>query len=376
MENKKPALVWENVLFFTVTALLGFVAAPLWWWFHGFSLWTWIAAAVFWVLSGMSITAGYHRLWSHRSFKAAEPLRWLFAIFGAQSLQNSILVWAARHRIHHRHVDDPTRDPYSITAGFWHAHMGWMIRKWPTSEVDLSLVQDLLRDPVVVWQHRWYWPLAWTMNLGLPLLLGWLVGDIVGMLLLAGAFRLAFSQHSTFFINSLAHTLGRRNHSLANTARDSSIVALLTWGEGYHNFHHAFQSDYRNGVHWWQFDPGKWLIATGAWMGLTRDLRRIPRFRIRRARLQVRFQQLRSKLDARPQAHGWLEALEQEYAQFKATIAQWQAVQAERMAAGKAALKDRWQRVELATRYRELEYRLKLQTRRLAVLGRALAEPA
>lgn len=371
MKKQKPALVYSNLVFFIVSGVLGFVAAPLWGLFFGFSSWTWAVAGIFWVFSGMSITAGYHRLWSHRTYKAAWPLRVFFAVFGAQSLQNSILVWAARHRVHHRYVDDAERDPYSITSGFWHAHMGWMTRHWPTSKIDFDQVRDLQRDPVVMWQHRFYWPLAWFMNLGLPLLLGWLVGDVIGMFLLAGAFRLAFSQHCTFFINSLAHTLGRRRYSLENTARDSGIVALLTWGEGYHNFHHAFQFDYRNGIRWWQFDPGKWVISAAALLGQAHDLRRIPAFKIRRAKLQVLFRELRKDWDGKPESKSWVATLEKEYTQFKETIAQWQAVQAERVAAGKAALNDKWHRTELSTRYRELEYRLKMQARRLVTLRQA-----
>lgn len=373
MTQGKPALARENVVFFIGIALLGFVAAPLWGLMYGFSGWTWLFAGIFWVFSGMSITAGYHRLWSHRTYNAAWPLRLFFAIFGAQSLQNSILIWAARHRVHHRHVDDVERDPHSIKTGFWHAHIGWMLRDWPTSRIDFDQVRDLERDPIVMWQHRVYWPLTWFMNLGLPILLGWLIGDIVGMVLLAGAFRLAFSQHCTFFINSLAHTLGKRKHNLDNTARDSGVVALLTWGEGYHNFHHAFQGDYRNGIRWWQFDPGKWLIAASSWLGLAQDLRRTPRFKIRRARLQVQFRELKERLSGDPVAMNWAETLDHEYQQFKDTVAQWQAVQAERVAAGKAALRDRWRRIELSTRYRELEYRLKMQARRLATLRRAAA---
>lgn len=373
MSHTKPRLVTENVTFFVLIVLLGLVAAPLWWFFQGFSAWTWLAAGVFWVVSGLSITAGYHRLWSHRTYRAGKPLRVFFAIFGAQSLQNSILVWAARHRVHHRHVDDVERDPHSIRRGFWHAHMGWMLRHWPTSKIDYEVVRDLKRDPVVMWQHRWYWPLTWFMNLGLPLILGWLVGDIVGMVLLAGAFRLAFSQQCTFFINSLAHTLGRRHYSIDNSARDSGVVALLTWGEGYHNFHHAFQTDYRNGIRWWQFDPGKWLIRSAAWLGLAGGLRRTPAFKVRRARLQVEFRELQERLAGNPAAMNWADTLDREYRQFCETVAQWQAVQADRFAAGKAALRDRWCRTELATRYRELEYRLKMQARRLATLRRVAA---
>jgi stearoyl-CoA desaturase (Delta-9 desaturase) len=136
--------------------------------------------------------------------------------------------------------------------------------------------------------------MVWLLNLGVPVALGLVFGDVLGMVLLAGAFRLAFSQHCTFFINSLAHTWGKRTYSDENTARDNGVIALLTWGEGYHNFHHAFQADYRNGLRWWQFDPGKWLIAFSSWIGLAYDLKRTPQFKIQRARLQMQFRLLRN----------------------------------------------------------------------------------
>ncbi len=372
MTENKPPLVVSNVIFFIAINLLGFVAAPLWGLYHGFSGWSWLACGVLLVLSGLSITAGYHRLWSHRTYRAAWPLRVFLAVFGTFSLQNSILIWAARHRIHHRYVDDVERDPHSIKTGFWHAHIGWMVRPWPTSQVDFSQVRDLERDPVVMWQHRHYWSLVWLFNLGVPVALGFLAGDVVGMVLLAGAFRLAFSQHCTFFINSLAHTWGKRTYSDANTARDNGVIALLTWGEGYHNFHHAFQTDYRNGLRWWHFDPGKWLIAVCSWLGLASELKRTPKFKIQRARLQLQFRELRERLStADESAETWRQILDREYQQFKETVSQWQAVQAERVSAGTEILRNRWRRTDLRTRYKELEFRLKMQAQRLASLQQA-----
>ena len=372
MSERKPPIVKSNVTFFIAINLLGLVIAPIYGLVYGFNAAAWIVCAILLVASGMSITAGYHRLWSHRTYKAAWPLRLALAFFGTFSLQNSILVWAARHRVHHRHVDDVDQDPHSIKTGFWHAHMGWMVRDWPTSKIDFDQVKDLQQDPIVIWQHRYYWPAVWLLNLGVPVALGLVFGDVLGMVLLAGAFRLAFSQHCTFFINSLAHTWGRRTYSDENTARDNGIIALLTWGEGYHNFHHAFQADYRNGLRWWQFDPGKWMIACCSWLGLARELKRTPKFKIQRARLLMQFRELRQRLEnADESALTWRETVDREYQQFKETVAQWQAVQAERVAAGADALRDRWRKTELRTRYKELEYRLKMQHRRLVTMQQA-----
>ncbi len=373
--TRKPPLVKSSAIFFGLTNLAAITIVPYWGIVHGYSAEAWIAAAILLTLGGMSITTGYHRLWSHRTFKAAWPVRLMLAFFGGMALQNSIYVWAARHRIHHRHVDDVERDPHSIRTGFWHAHIGWMLRNWPTSEVDFSQVRDLEKDPIVMWQHRLYWPLVWTSNLGIPLLLGWITGDWIGMFLLAGVLRLVASHHFTFFINSLAHTWGRRPYSEDNTAVDNGAIALLTWGEGYHNYHHAFQADYRNGIRWWQYDPSKWLINTLAWCGLVTDRKRVPSFRIRRARLVMEFARLQRRIEQGAPST-WRERLDHELGQFRDTIGQWQAVQRRRVEAGADALKDRWSRTEMHTRVKELEYRLKMQQKRLRALTRSLEPQA
>jgi stearoyl-CoA desaturase (Delta-9 desaturase) len=372
MAEPKPPVEWGNAIFFASTNLAAFTLVPLWGMTQGYSGAAWFFFAAFLVLGGMSITVGYHRLWAHHTFKARAPLRLLLAIFGAMALQNSILNWAARHRVHHRYVDDVSRDPHSIKRGFWHAHIGWMLREWPTTQADYSRVKDLEKDRIVMWQHRHYWTLVWATNLGLPLVLGLLLGDVIGMLLLAGVLRLVLSHHFTFFINSLAHMWGARPYSDQNTAVDNGMVALLTWGEGYHNYHHAFQADYRNGVQWWQYDPSKWLINLCAWTGLVYDRRRTPAFKIQRARLQMDLLRL-SKLAEEGAVQGsWREAIEREYQRFRETVSQWQEVQARKVRAGKEAMNDRWLRTELRTSLKELEYRLKMQRRRLRALTAAL----
>lgn len=374
MITSKPPLAKANVIYFVTVHLLALVAAPIWAVQVGFSSWAWLTAGVIWLFSGLSITAGYHRLWSHRSYRAAWPLKLFFVIFGAFSLQNSVLVWCARHRVHHRFVDDVERDPHSIRTGFWHAHIGWMLRHWSTSDVDFEQVWDLERDPLLKWQHRYYWPLTWSLNLGVPVMMGLLVGDVIGMVLVAGAVRLVFSQHCTFFINSLAHNWGKRNYNDDNTARDNGWLALMTWGEGYHNFHHAFQADYRNGTRWWQFDPGKWLIASCSIVGLAGNLKRTPTFKIRRARVQMQFRKLEIQLASSDAAQTWARAMEREYQQFKDIVSKWHAIQAERVQAGTTALRERWQNHSFGTRVRELDRRLKAQAGRLATLQEDLTD--
>ena len=114
---------------------------------------------------------------------------------------------------------------------------------------------------MLAFQHRFYLPLALATNFGIPLLAGWAIGDVWGTFILAGVLRLVVSHHVTFFINSLAHMWGSRPYTEENTARDNPVLAFFTYGEGYHNYHHIFAHDYRNGVRWWQWDPTKWLIA-------------------------------------------------------------------------------------------------------------------
>src|SRR5204862_402779 len=152
------------------------------------------------------------------------------------------------------------------------------------------------RDSLLAFQHRYDVPLAVALNIGLPLLLGILSHDVWGMLILAGVLRLVWSHHITFFINSLAHMWGSRPYTDENTARDNPVIAVVTYGEGYHNFHHIFAHDYRNGVRWWQWDLTKWLIAGLQVVGLTRRLKRTPVFQIQRALLAMPFTRARQCL--------------------------------------------------------------------------------
>jgi stearoyl-CoA desaturase (delta-9 desaturase) len=350
--------------------LVAITIVPWYGFTHGFSGTAWILFAVFLVLNGMGIGSGYHRLWSHRTYQAHWLLRIFLAIAGGASLQNSILVWCSRHRLHHRYVDDNDRDPYSIGRGFWFAHIGWMLRNYPSSKIDLGNVQDLQKDPVAYWQHRLYWPLVAVTNIGIPMLAGWLTGEFWGVFLLAGVFRLVVNHHVTFFINSLAHMWGKRPYSDSHSARDNWLLSIVTYGEGYHNYHHEFQADYRNGIRWWQFDLNKWFIATCAGLGLAWDLKRAPRFKVLQARLNMEFRRARERLQMNNEgSKRWAELLEREYAQFSETLKQWQVLQLERVRVGKQKLARRWETNALRTRFRELEYSLKMQRKRLALMA-------
>ena len=367
-KTEKAEINWPVTLVLGGTFLAAITIVPWYGFVYGFSGWAWFFFAIFLVAGGIGIGSGYHRLWSHRAYEAHWIMRLYLAIVGGMTIQNSILVWCIRHRFHHRYVDDNDRDPYSIGRGFWFAHVGWMLKDYESGKLDWSVVPDLERDSIVAWQHKYYWPLVLITNIALPLLLGWMVGDILGVFLLAGILRLVVSHHVTFFINSLAHMWGSRPYTDENTARDNWFLAIVTYGEGYHNFHHLFQSDYRNGIRWWQYDINKWFIKTCSWLGLASNLKRTSDFRIQRARLTMVFKQAQAKIDVSTENPRWRELFETEYAQFKSTIAEWQQLQMERVQQSRQKLADAIDQSSLTARYRELERELKMQRKRVTML--------
>jgi stearoyl-CoA desaturase (delta-9 desaturase) len=274
-------LDWLNILFLTAVHLLG-VAGFAWMAFVQFSWWT-VGLAVLWfAFCGVGITGGYHRLFSHPTYKAVWPIRLFYLLFGSAAVQNSALKWSADHRRHHGKVDTE-EDPYNIRAGFWWAHIGWVFFKYPEAP-SFKNVKDLEADPLVRFQHKFYMPLAVVFGVIVPISIGLLWGDPIGALLVAGFTRLMLQYHATFAVNSFAHYIGNQPYTTKNSARDSFITAIITLGEGYHNFHHRFQNDYRNGVRAWQLDPTKWWVWTLSLVGLTWDLQRTAPETIRSAR--------------------------------------------------------------------------------------------
>jgi stearoyl-CoA desaturase (delta-9 desaturase) len=372
-----PPISWLPLLVIGITNLLAITVVPWYGLTHGFSADAWIWFAVFMIGCGMGITAGYHRLWSHRTYNAHWSVRVVLMLFGTMALQNSILVWSSNHRVHHNDVDDDDKDPYSAGRGLWFSHVGWMLRKYPAAQTDLSNVRDLQKDPIVAFQHRFYLPLVLAMNVGLPALVGWLVGDFWGVFWLAGLLRLVLSLHVTWFINSLAHYWGNQPYTDKNSARDNPWLAFVTYGEGYHNFHHLYASDYRNGVRWWQWDPTKWLIAGLSHVGLTSNLKRMPEITIQQARLEMQFQRLEQGL-ANPKRHIIdLEKLKAQLAHeaeaFRNTLAEWAKVRDAWYADKRQRLAEGWEKVHFRAHSREVIYRLRMQNRRLRVMSAQLA---
>ena len=249
------------------------VGLPTYAYFYDYSWLAWTMFGLLYIVTGLGITVGYHRLLAHRSFTCPDWVKGAFLIAGGWALQNSGLKWAADHIRHHARCDQE-EDPYNAQLGFWYSHCGWLF--WKDPHKDDKYATKLKQDPVVVWQNRYYIPIVLS-GLALPFVVGFVYGGWIeglGCFLLAGVGRTFFVLNSTFCINSICHLWGGQPHGDSDSSRDSWWVSLITFGEGYHNYHHMYQSDYRNGPKWYNFDPSKWLIYGLSRVGLASSLRR------------------------------------------------------------------------------------------------------
>jgi stearoyl-CoA desaturase (delta-9 desaturase) len=228
----------------------------------------------------MAVTMGYHRLFAHRTYETSSAVRFFLLLFGAATFQESALKWASQHRQHHLFTDTE-HDPYGVNMGFWHAHIGWILF-W-RHRVNYDNVKDLRKSRLVAHQHDHHaW---WSVGGGfvLPMLIAWWIGHPLGGFIMAVCLRLIIVLHSTFCVNSFAHTFGKKTYDHAQSAGDTWLNALLTNGEGFHNYHHRFPVDYRNGVRWYHWDPSKWCIYLMSKIGLAWDLRKVSDRRIAEA---------------------------------------------------------------------------------------------
>src|SRR4051812_25146405 len=228
---------WTNTLFFALTPLVAVVGTWLYVRHAGVAVGDLVTFAVMLLLSNVAVIPGYHRYFSHRSFRASRPLEIFFLLVGPMTFHTSVLCWASEHRDHHKFVDTP-KDPYNIRGGFWWAHLGWIAHGRTRAQFDN--VPDLLRDPLVRWQHRHWTALAIAGSFALPTLIGLAFGRPLGGFLWGGFVRLVIFDHCTFLINSAAHIYGKQPWKADETARDSWWLDFFTFGEGHHNFHHAF----------------------------------------------------------------------------------------------------------------------------------------
>lgn len=254
--QKKEAEGWyANGAFVIATHLLALYALI----FHRPATQTIWLTFILWQLASLGITMGYHRLWSHRAYEARLPLRVVLGVMGTLGFQGSIKWWVLRHRLHHRFTDT-NEDPYASNRGFWFSHILWIFQKPRYTKMKSIDASDLVADPVVRYQHRYFVPLALFFGFILPTVLGSLWNDALGGFLYGGIICRIISWHGTFSINSFAHWTGEQLYSNEISARGNLLLAVITGGEGYHNFHHEFPKDYRNGYRFFDYDPTKWSI--------------------------------------------------------------------------------------------------------------------
>ncbi len=238
---------------------------------------------ILYVVTTYGLTMGFHRLFTHKSFKCIKPVRAGLCIAGSMAAQGSVVFWVAHHRKHHMHSDEED-DPHSphfagggvkgILLGWWHSHVGWMFDNEPINY--FRLAPDLLRDPVVMAVTRRYftWVIVGIILPGVVSALvtqSWL-GLLTGMLW-GGLVRIFFVHHTTWSINSVCHMFGAAPFESEDESRNNLACALLTFGEGWHNNHHAFPTSARHGLHWYQLDMVYILIRVLEKVGLVSDVR-------------------------------------------------------------------------------------------------------
>lgn len=268
---------WRNLIFFIVTGLVGLFGTSVYICYQGLRLFDILLMLFFMAASIASVTMGYHRLFAHGAYRAHPVIRFLYLFFGAAAFEQPALRWASQHRNHHLYVDTEG-DPYNSRRGFWYSHIGWLVG-WHHS-VDFRNVRDLKRSRLVRWQWKHYNLWAVLSGIVLPVAVGALGGRALGAFVMAVCLRIMLVHQSTFCINSFCHWAGKRTYNAKSSARDHWLIALFTFGEGYHSFHHRFPSDYRNGIRWYHWDPTKWLIFCLSKLKLASNLKRIPRRRI------------------------------------------------------------------------------------------------
>ncbi len=257
-------------LLFHVVPLLAFVTGV-----------TWKALAIFGVLYAarmFAITAGYHRYFSHRSYRASRPVQFVLAFVGTTAAQKGPLWWASHHRAHHRY-SDTDQDIHSPQKGFWWSHVGWILCD-KYGATDLDAVRDLAAFPELRFLERYNAIGPWTTAIAAFLIGGW-SGLVVGFFGSTVALW-----HATFTINSLNHTVGTRRYATTDTSRNNPVLALLTFGEGWHNNHHHYQASARQGFRWWEIDLSWYALRSLAAVRVVRDLRQPPPEAIGRNRLR------------------------------------------------------------------------------------------
>ncbi len=225
-------------------------------------------AATFWIRL-LAITGGYHRYFSHKTYRTSRAFQFVLALLGTSTVQKGPLWWAGVHRIHHRYSDVPGRDPHSPRDGFWWSHAGWIESpKWEATPFDQ--IRDFARYPELRWLNRWHFLAPVALFVGIWAWGGW------PAFVWAFAFSTVALWHSTYTINSLSHRWGTRRYDTDDDSRNNWVLALLTLGEGWHNNHHRYMASCRQGFFWWEVDITYYVLKGLERVGLVWDLREPP----------------------------------------------------------------------------------------------------
>ncbi|MBD2579897.1 acyl-CoA desaturase [Oscillatoria sp. FACHB-1406] len=234
---------------------------------------SWSAVAVafilYWITGGLGITLGFHRLLAHRSFELPKVFEYFFAFCGTLACQGGVIDWVGLHRIHHK-FSDTEPDPHDSNRGFWWSHMGWMLHQIPADEKIPRYTQDISSDPVYQFLQNWFVPIQVVLGVFLYALGGW-------PFVIWGIFvRLVVVFHCTWFVNSATHKFGYSRFESKDNSKNCWWVALLTFGEGWHNNHHAYQYSARHGLTWWEIDTTWMTIRLLQALGLAKNIKLIP----------------------------------------------------------------------------------------------------
>ncbi len=251
---------WTSMVFFAAVHAVALLAP----WFFS---WSAVGVALFlhWLFGSVGICLGYHRLLTHRSLQVPKKLEYAIALIGSLALQGGPIFWVAGHRRHHAYTEDVDKDPYSAKRGFWWSHMGWLLYKRPEFfeyESNRKFAPDLAKDGFYRWLDRYFLLLQVPLGVGLYLLGGWSF-VIYGLFL-----RSVLLWHSTWLINSASHMFGYRSHDSEDNSRNLWWAAILTYGEGWHNNHHAYPNVAKAGWKWWEIDMTWWVILMLRQLGL------------------------------------------------------------------------------------------------------------
>ncbi len=229
-----------------------------------------VAFVLYWITGGFGITLGFHRLVSHRSFQTPKWLEYFFVLCGALACQGGAIDWIGLHRIHHK-FSDTAPDPHDSNKGFWWSHMGWMLHEIPADEEIERYTQDISGDPFYQFCQKYFIPIQIVLGLILYALGGW-------PFVIWGIFvRLVMVFHFTWFVNSATHKFGYVSHESGDHSKNCWGVALLTFGEGWHNNHHAYQYSARHGLQWWEIDTTWMTIRLLQILGLAKNVKLVPK---------------------------------------------------------------------------------------------------